>query len=223
MVTDDALSDVMERSPQSGLGTVPVTGPSGVALVFVIAFSFVALAALAIELVSLPHILPSLHAGHGLMVGHDSVEFQTLAEAMAERIRAQGWSAWKLSPADAGVIGIVAAAYTLTGVHEPYVLVPIYAALYAVCTTCVYRITLQQTGHMRGAWIAAAAFLLFPSATMIYAAMHKDAWSCRADCGKHSRTLEPACRPAPIYRLRATHPDDGRTVGQVDRAAHGGA
>ena len=178
MITDDALSDVMERSPQSGLGTVPVTGPSGVALVFVIAFSYAALAALAIELVILPHILPSLHAGHGLMVGHDSVEFQTLAEAMADRIRAQGWSAWKLSPADAGVIGIVAAAYTLTGVHEPYVLVPIYAALYAVCTTCVYRITLQLTGHMRGAWIAAAAFLLFPSATMIYADMHKDAWSC---------------------------------------------
>lgn len=147
-------------------------------VIFAIAFAYTLLAALTIETFVLPVLLPQLHAGHGLMVGHDSVGFHALADEMATRIQAHGWHEWQLAPDLQGAVGISAAIYALTGVHEPLVLIPIYSVLYAVSVTCVYRIVRILSGSESGAWIAAAAFLLFPSATMIYAEPHKDAWSC---------------------------------------------
>lgn len=141
------------------------------------AFVYTLVAALAIQTIILPVLLPQLHAGHGLMVGHDSVTFQAMASEMATRIQAHGWGEWKLVQNPPGIVGITAAVYALTGLHEPYVVLPIYSALYALSTTCVYRIIRILSGSEGGARAAAAAFLLLPSATMIYADLHKDAWS----------------------------------------------
>lgn len=150
----------------------------GSLVVFAIAFVYTAMASLAIETYVLPVLLPQLHAGHGLMVGHDSVGFQTMASEMATRIQTTGWAVWSFGEDRQRVIGIIAAVYALTGVHEPIIVIPIYSILYAVSTTCIYRTTFAASGNQTAGWFAAVVFLFWPSASMIYADMHKDAWSC---------------------------------------------
>jgi hypothetical protein len=146
--------------------------------VFCIAFGYTLVAALMIQTVILPN-LPQLHAGHGLMVGHDSVGFHALADQIATRIQTSGWQEWQFAPDHLQrVVGIIAAVYAITGVHEPFVLIPIYSLLYATSVTCIYCIVRSLSENEGGARLAAAAFLLFPSAAIIYADPHKDAWSC---------------------------------------------
>jgi len=180
MVTEGAETNSNKNGLQSAIpsDSAVLLNSRNSLVIFGAAFAYTFVVAVAIEKFVLPVLLPQLHAGHGLMVGHDSVSFHAMADEMATRIRTHGWNEWKLIPNLQGVVGISAAIYALTGVHEPIILVPIYSALYALSVTCVYRIVLLLTGSESGALSAAAAFLFFPSAAMIYADLHKDAWSC---------------------------------------------
>jgi hypothetical protein len=100
-----------------------------------------------------------------------------MADEMATRIQAHGWGEWTFAPNLQRIVGIIAAVYAITGVHEPAIVTPVYALFYAVSTVCIYRTTWLLSGNEAGGWCAAAAFLLFPSAATIYADMHKDAVS----------------------------------------------
>jgi hypothetical protein len=111
------------------------------------------------------------------MVGHDSVTFQAMADEMATHIQTRGWSEWSFGPNLQRIVGIIAAIYAITGVHEPFIVTPLYALFYAVSAVCIYRTASLLSGSEAGGWYAAAAFLLFPSAATIYADMHKDAVS----------------------------------------------
>ncbi len=136
-------------------------------------FVFAAVVALSLQWVVLPFLLPEIHAGNGLLAGGDWVGFHKIAMELAEKIHVQGWSAWELRPYGHSPAGIAAAIYALT-VSEPYVLIPLYAALHATAGVALMRIFQFLTDDDFAAMCAALPFVLFPSAMAWYAQIGKD-------------------------------------------------
>jgi hypothetical protein len=126
-----------------------------------------------VQLVLLPHYLPQLHAGHGMLVGGDSAGMNLTAVDLAARIQKEGWSAWELRPAGNAPTGIAAALYVFL-TPEPYMLVPLNALVHAAGGMTIYLIVCLISANRRAAVLAALPFLLFPSAASWYAQIHKD-------------------------------------------------
>ncbi|MBI4507236.1 MAG: hypothetical protein HY691_17025 [Chloroflexi bacterium] len=139
-------------------------------------FAYAALAALAVQLVLLPRVFPTWHAGDGLLVEGDWLTFHRMAAELAGRIRAEGWAVWELRPAGQAPVGIAAAIYALT-VPQPWALVPLNAALHATAALVLLRIVLGFVADWRVAAAAALPFLVLPSALTWYAQIHKDGFS----------------------------------------------
>ncbi len=143
---------------------------------FAVAFLYALSAGLLIQWILLPIVMPNLHAGHGLLMGADWVWFNQEATLLAERILHEGWATWELRPKGNAPIGIAAAVYALTGISEPWVLMPLNACLFAVGAVCLYTMFTVFAPRPL-AFAAAMPFVLFPSAAMIYGQIHKDVWS----------------------------------------------
>lgn len=113
------------------------------------------------------------HAGHGLLAGGDWVTFQAQAVELAERIRQEGWSAWSLRYEGQAPASLAAALYALTGVKQPWIVLPVHGVLYGVAVRAALAIVeaLGVTGRWR--WLAVLPFL-FPSSVLIYSQLHKD-------------------------------------------------
>lgn len=144
--------------------------------VFLTAFLYTFCAALFIQVIFLPTLRPDWHAGHGLLIGLDSIRFHQMAVDLAEQIRLQGWSAWQLRPDSQAPAGIAAAIYALT-LPEPWTLIPLNAALHALAATTLWKIILLI---VKERWIATASivpFVVFPSALQWTSQIHKDGWS----------------------------------------------
>jgi len=144
--------------------------------VFALAFFYSLSAGLLIQLVMLPFVMPALDAGHGLLKGGDWIGFHQEAVQLANRIHHEGWAVWELRPQGNAPIGIAAAAYVLTGISEPWILMPLNAGLFAVGATCLYMMFSLLAPH-RLAFAATMPYVLFPSAAVIYGQIHKDVWS----------------------------------------------
>lgn len=142
-------------------------------LLFLVAFFGTCAVALVVQLVLLPSYLPHLHAGHGMLVGSDSEGMHSTAVALAQRIRAEGWSAWELRPAGNAPTGIAAAIYVYL-TPEPYTLIPLNALVHASGGLVVYLIVFLITRNKLSAVAGAIPFLVFPSAASWYAQIHKD-------------------------------------------------
>lgn len=148
--------------------------PPGVAArVWLATFAYAAGAAVLVQLVLLPHLLPAWHAGHGLLVGGDWVTFHQYAARMAERIRAQGWGAFALRPEGQAPVGIAGAVYALTW-PRPWTLIPLNAALHATAAALLYRLLRGFVPDWRWAAAGTAPFVLYPSALMWVTQLHKD-------------------------------------------------
>lgn len=142
---------------------------------FLLIFAWSLIAGLFIQWVALP-ALPGLHAGHGLMKGGDWIEYHLAAIDLASLMEQQGWQVWELRPKINAPIGISAAAYFLTGISEPWVVFPLYAAMFAVAAVSLHGIfTSFATKSL--AFVATLPFVLFPSAALIYSQIHKDVFS----------------------------------------------
>lgn len=144
--------------------------------VFALAFFYSLSAGLLIQLVMLPFVMPALDAGHGLLKGGDWIGFHQEAVRLADRIRHEGWAFWELRPQGNAPIGVAAAAYVLTGITEPWVLMPLNAGLFAVGATCLYMM-FSLLASDRLAFAATMPYVLFPSAAVIYGQIHKDVWT----------------------------------------------
>ena len=119
------------------------------------------LAGVLLQTIVLPHLVPSLHAGDGLLVGGDWIGFHREAAALADRVRDVGWSAWELRPDDQSLVGLTAAIYALT-TPEPWVLLPIQAILHATAAVALVWI-LQGLGYVRRrAVVAGLAYAFMP-------------------------------------------------------------
>lgn len=145
-------------------------------VLFALIFLYALCAGIFIQLVALPILMPSLHAGHGLLKGGDWVWFYSDAVALANRIQHEGWQIWEFRPINNAPIGVAAAVFAVTGIYEPWILLPLNAALFAIGGLCLYRI-FNHLASQRQAWIATLPYVLFPSAAMIYGHIHKDVFS----------------------------------------------
>lgn len=143
--------------------------------VFLAVFVFTLSVGLIVQLIVLP-MLPGLHAGDGLLKGGDWVQFHRAATELAQRMRDQGWAVWNLRAGGNAPIGVAAAMYYITGISQPWVVLPINAILFAFSALCIFRI-FRNFGEGRIALVATLPFVLYPSAIMIYGQMHKDVYS----------------------------------------------
>lgn len=153
--------------------------PLGITL-WVLFFCYATITGLLAQKLLIP-LLPSLHAGYGLMQ-NDAFLYHTYAVAMAEEIKVHGWSAWSLfgtQPGFSGNVAILAALYALFGV-DPSLMVPITAAAHASGGALIYllgRILWHGPVGKYGGIVAALLFIGFPSALTWYSQPFKDGFS----------------------------------------------
>ena len=127
------------------------------------------------QLVVLPHVFPGFHAGHGLLIGGDWLDFHRVAAELADQIRVEGWAVSTLRPDGQAPAGIAAAIYALT-VPEPWTLIPLSAAAHAAAALVLLRIVLVFLPDWRQAIWAVLPFFLYPSAMTWFTQIHKDGW-----------------------------------------------
>lgn len=143
-------------------------------LFWLAAFAYALAMGLILQKLVLP-MMPSMHAGHGLL-NDDASFFHSVAWDMAQRIRADGWGAWKLlsSGSVTGNVGLLAAVYVFAG-PEPAWFLPINAAFHALGATLLLKLGTELMGR-KPALFAAFLFLVFPSSLVWYGQNHKDAF-----------------------------------------------
>lgn len=146
--------------------------PSALALWSVIALYVLGMGLL-IQLVLLPFVFTSLHAGNGLLIGGDWLLFHRVADRLACRIEWQGWSQWELRPEGQGPSGILAILYVLT-VHKPFVYLPLNAILHASAAIVLLKIGRFFVPADRFPLPALAPFVFFPSSMLWLSQVHKD-------------------------------------------------
>lgn len=161
---------------QGSYSAGPAVLGRGNGAIFLAAFCFAVVAGFVIQLVVLPYILPSIHAGHGLLAGGDGVGFHVDAARLADRIAQEGWGSYQLRPRGQAPIGIAVMLYWAVGIHEPWVLLPMHAALFALVVTGFYNI-FSRVAERRIAAAAALLLVCLPSSVMLYAQIHKDVWA----------------------------------------------
>lgn len=148
-----------------------------VMMLWLVFFVYATVVAFFVQMILLPHVIPAWHAGHGLLVSYfDAQSAHMWATTLAEKIHSQGWSAWQLRYNGQGNVGITAAIYTLT-LPEPWVLIPLHAALHATAALLLLLIINIVLNNRRWALISVLPFLLYPSAMTWYTQILKDGYS----------------------------------------------
>ncbi|MDH4182678.1 MAG: hypothetical protein OEV92_00515 [Nitrospinota bacterium] len=140
-------------------------------------FIYTAIAALAVQFIILPFLLPELHWGQGLLAGLDSVVFHLETVDLAEKIKANGWGEWRLRPGGQGIEGVAVIFYYFIA-PEPWTLIPLNAAIHATTILVLYAILTNLFDNKQACLYSAIIVGLFPSAMTWYTQMHKDGFSC---------------------------------------------
>ena len=153
--------------------------PLGLVL-WVLFFCYSTSAALLFQKLLLP-LIPSLHAGMGLLDG-DSLYFHSIAINLADSIRLHGWGSWGLysAPGATGNVAILGALYAIFRIQDPALIIPVNAAVHALGGILIFKIgQLLVPGNVgRAAGIATALlFVGFPSALNWYGQVHKDGYA----------------------------------------------
>jgi len=149
-------------------------------ILWVVFFCYAICAALIFQKLLLP-LVPSLHAGGGLL-SNDAVYFDSVATKLAENIRLHGWSSWQLYPAvgASGNVAILGALYAIFG-HDITLIIPINAGIHALGGVLVFLLARELSGKAAignyAGVIAATLFVIFPSALNWYGQIHKDGYA----------------------------------------------
>lgn len=140
---------------------------------FIALVLYAAGAAIFFQSIVLPYIIPELHAGNGLLINGDWVNFHKIAFRKYEEIIAHGWQVWELRPRGQFPSGVASIFYVL--IHpEPWSLVPVNAVVWAASGIVVIRIVEIFTNNRGYATLACVPFLFLPSAAMWYTQILKD-------------------------------------------------
>jgi putative peptidoglycan lipid II flippase len=174
-LSDARLSEKIEL-PTNGVNPSPFLSNN---LIWFIFFVYSLATALLFQIL-LPILLPSLHAGNGLM-SQDSMYFHQSAIALAEEIRHNGWGAWGIwpNPYATGNVAVLGAVYALFG-YKPILLLPLNAFLHACSGLCLMLIGRQlfSGNHAKyGSLVAGCLYIIFPSSLNWYAQNHKDEYA----------------------------------------------
>ena len=143
-------------------------------------FLYVLLMSVLIHFVFLP-MIPSIHAGDGLLLGSDSHRFHFMAVSMAEDMKLYGLGSFELRPRGQAPVGVAAFLYWFFDIYKPFVVLPLNAFLYSVSSACIYYL-LCSIMSSRIALISMLPFVLFPGAMSIYSQLHKDVFSIASVC-----------------------------------------
>lgn len=128
---------------------------------------------LLLQLVILPHIVPSAHWGHGLIRDLDSIGYHVYAARQAELIQRLGWSAWELRPEGQSPAGLASIFYAL--IHpEPWSVLPLNGVLFATAVTAVRRFLATIVRSDGAALLATIPFFVYPSFVPIWGQLQKD-------------------------------------------------
>lgn len=144
------------------------------------AFLYAVVAGVTLQKLVLP-LIPSLHAGHGLLQ-QDAVHYHTIAMELADRIRTNGWGEWKLFPDIGGGTGNVALLSALYAWFDPdpVLFVPFAAAAHATSAMTLYLVGQVlwpgRVGRV-GGLVAATLFVIFPSSMLSFGQTYKDPFS----------------------------------------------
>ena len=137
-------------------------------------FLYVVACGVLVQFVLLPHLLPALNNGNGLLTPSDAEGFHHIATEQAALIRQQGWSAWTLRPTGQSPAGIASAVYGLTGHSQPWTLLPVNAALWSLSAWILFLILRPLVSSDGRAILSALPFVLAPSALLFLTQIHKD-------------------------------------------------
>jgi hypothetical protein len=142
--------------------------------IFLLAFVYVVLAGLFVQLVFLPYLAPpSMNAGNGLLVGYDGGKFHRLALDASMQIKEFGWSAWKLNPGGQVVSGIASIFYSLIA-PKPWTLLPLNGVLHGIASVALFEILIIIVKKTGLAYLSSLPFILFPSSLLWNAQMHNE-------------------------------------------------
>ena len=134
-----------------------------------------AVVAVLVQFLVLPVLAPSLHAGHGLLVGQDSIGYHAIAAEMAASIGQVGWSAWTLAPQGQTAAGLAAPFYYLIA-PEPWSLIPINAALHAIAGIMVMQLVRNLEVDWKVAFAGGALWIGLPSTLQWVTQIQKDGY-----------------------------------------------
>jgi hypothetical protein len=146
--------------------------------IFLFVFAYVLFAGLLLQKIVLP--LTPWHGGQGLLAGGDWIMFQKLALTHAAQVRELGWAVFELKPEGHAPSGLAAFVYVLSGVNEPWVLLPVHGAVYALAALGLFWVVLALGGNKRLALFVLLPMVLMPSLTMVWGQLHKDVWAIAA-------------------------------------------
>ncbi len=164
------------RGPLGAVGLQFRFHTPGAPGLFVSVFAATILLGAILQLYLLPMVFPSLHWGHGLLVGGDWCGFHQEAERVAHAVESHGWHAWEPWPGGHWPAGAAAALYAFVGIHEPWVMLPVHGLLHAMGVMLFFVLFRHATGRPSVALLATAPYLFFPSCIMIWGQLHKDIW-----------------------------------------------
>jgi len=130
-----------------------------------------------VQFLILPILLPQFHMGHGLLDGGDWTFYHSLAVDLSNKIKEHGWHFWQLKPNGFGLIGFISAIYSITGIFEPYVLIPFFSLLHSLGAICIVLL-IEQLDFNRGvSFLSAIPFLIFPSSLLWVSQILKDVFT----------------------------------------------
>jgi len=129
-----------------------------------------------IQLIILPHLLPSLHMGHGLLVGqNDAFFFHNSAIELKTKIINDGWGSWELQYKNQSPVSIAAIFYYFFP-SEPYSIIPFNALISTFSGLTLLRITRQIFAPRFISAKVIIPFLIMPSALIWISGIHKDGY-----------------------------------------------
>lgn len=142
---------------------------------WVVIFFYTLATGLFVQLILLPYIVTSWHAGNGLLLSMDGPEFHRIALEQSRDIETQGWNAWELRPEDQLVSGVASIFYVLI-YPAPWSVLPFNALLNAFAGTGFYLLLCLLIGNEKKSLLAALPFIFFPSAMVWNTQFHNESY-----------------------------------------------
>lgn len=150
-----------------GSSIVPTPDPNSLRVPAIIRLRWVVAGGLLLQLIVLPYVAPFAHAGHGLIANLDAHGYHVTAVQQAERIRHEGWGAWRLirDGLNDYVVALGSVLYLIY--PEPWVMLPFNGVSFGIAVVAVRRVLVVICDSPAVALLALIPFFLFPSFILI--------------------------------------------------------
>jgi len=144
--------------------------------IFIGFFVYSSVVALFVQFYLLPVLIPDMHSSHGLMVSGDWNFFHDVARRLAVDMEQYGFKKWNVHPNGQGPAGILALHYWATGIHYPYVLIPLNALMHASAALILFNIIQLLFSSRRASLISSILYLTLPLSVLFYAQISKEVY-----------------------------------------------